>query len=63
MEILLFIVVILIFVGVLLMTFINILLLTFGEKQDAQKSEQIEVSTVNQFQNSVSEKPSFPRRY
>jgi zona occludens toxin (predicted ATPase) len=63
MEILLFFVVILIFVATLLMLFINVILLTFGEKQATGKSEQIEVSTVNQFQNSVSEKPSLPRRY
>jgi CHASE3 domain sensor protein len=56
MELLFCIGVILILGLVLLLMFIGGIISLFSERQTAKKSKQIEVSTVNQFSNAVSER-------
>jgi hypothetical protein len=57
MELLVFIVVILIFGAVLLLIFIGGLITLFSDRQTAIASEQVEVTTVNQFENAVPKRP------
>jgi flagellar basal body-associated protein FliL len=56
MELLFFILVILILGAVLLMLFIGGLITLFSDRQTAEKSEQIQVNTVNQFSNALPER-------
>jgi flagellar basal body-associated protein FliL len=56
MELLVFIVVILILGAVLLMLLIGGVITLFSEGQIAKKSEQPEITIVNQFENAVPER-------